>query len=441
MAATESTREPFRETSGDSPGETRRDRPERSLHPWQLVLAHWLASRSVILLAMWGIAPLLKVPEGSVPPAIGWQAFAWWDGEWYLKIATQGYDYIPDASDYSAVAFFPFFPLAIRALASLGLSPTLAGVAINNAAFFAALLLLYHWLTQRHGRAIAHCTIIGLAWCPYSLYGSTVYTEGLFLLVSIAALRAYERQQVWGIALFGALATATRATGIALIPALGLAAWRDRRSWQTYWAIAAIPLGIALYSFFCWQQFGAPLAFVRAQAAWGRTQGLALADWWKVLMYATVGVPNYDAGRLVEWGHPLAVAAIAALGAALWQGRERLGAIAPRLGCLLVVVLWLLGGDPFLTLAMVWGGAVLLGLARRELGLLLSVYGWVSWALVLSAGRSDSSERLVYSSAALAIAFGVWLARHRRWVWPLGSFMALVLATLALRFAQQLWVA
>ncbi|NJO21029.1 MAG: hypothetical protein HC838_14705, partial [Spirulinaceae cyanobacterium RM2_2_10] len=196
-----------------------------------------------------------------------------------------------------------------------------------------------------------------------------------------------------------------------------------------------------LYSLFCWWQFGDPLAFVHAQAAWGRSQGFALADWWQVLMYVLIGVPNYDAGRIVTWGQPLAVLAIAALGIALWHGRERLGAIAPRLGCLLVVLLWLLGGDPFLTLAMVWGGAALLWYTRRELGLLLSLYGWVNWGLILSAGRSDSSERLVYSSVALAIAFGVWLARHPRWGRPLCAFMALLLVTLAIRFAQQLWVA
>ncbi len=419
------------------------DRAPRTLwtRDWHFVLAHWLASRGIILLAMWGVAPLLDVPGDSVPPAIGWQAFAWWDGEWYLKIATEGYDYIPDASDYSAVAFFPLLPLAIRALASLGLSPTFAGVLVNNAAFFGALLLLYRWLAARNSLAIARWTVAGLAWCPYSLYGSTIYTEGLFLLLTAAALRAYERQQAWGIGLFGALATATRAPGVALIPALGLAAGRDRRAWPTWLAIALIPLGILLYSLFCWWQFGDPLAFVRAQAAWGRSQGLALADWGKVLAYATVGVPNYDAGRIVDWGQPLAILAIAALGFALWRWRARLGAIAPRVGCLLVVILWLLGGDPFLTLAMVWGGAILLWRARRELGLMLSLYGWVNWGLILSAGRSDSSERLVYSSVALAIAFGVWLARHPRWGWPLCAFMGLLLATLAIRFAQQLWVA
>ncbi len=416
------------------------DRPPRLPGgPW--VLAHWLASRGLILIALWGLAPLLPVPTGSVPPTVGWQAFAWWDGEWYVQIATQGYDYNPAASTYAAVAFFPLLPLAMRVLMALELAPELAGVVINNAAFLGALLLLYGWLRSWQGEAIARWTVAGLAWCPYSLYGSTVYTEGLFLLLTAATLRAYSQGQLRSLALWGALATATRAPGIALVPALAIAAWRDHRPWKTYLAIAAIPTGILAYSFFCWQQFGDPLAFVRAQAAWGREQGIALADWWKVLMYATVGVPNSDAGRLVAWGHPLATGAIALLGALLWWWREALGAIAPRAGCLLVVALWLLGGDPFLTLAMVWGGAALFWWARRALGLPLSLYGWANWALILNAGRSDSSERLVYSNVALAITFGLWLTHHPRWRLPLGTFMAVLLVTITIRFAQQLWVA
>ncbi|MBD1923730.1 hypothetical protein H6F77_22065 [Microcoleus sp. FACHB-831] len=150
--------------------------------------AMWLLSRVVILVAMLLIAPLLPAPPGGITPTIGWEVFSCWDGGWYQIIATTGYEYINDGKQHP-VAFFPLLPLLSRAVMTLGLPFEVAGTLVNNLAFFGALVLVYAWVEELHGKSAARWTTAALAWCPFSLYGTVIYTEGLFLLLQQIAIR------------------------------------------------------------------------------------------------------------------------------------------------------------------------------------------------------------------------------------------------------------
>lgn len=77
--------------------------------------AMWLSSRMFIGIAMLLIAPLLPVPPQGVAATVSWDVFHGWDSNFYEKIATIGYD-------VSLTAFFPLFPILIRAFMTLGLS-------------------------------------------------------------------------------------------------------------------------------------------------------------------------------------------------------------------------------------------------------------------------------------------------------------------------------
>ncbi|MGK7924869.1 MAG: mannosyltransferase family protein [Spirulina sp.] len=407
---------------------------------FRFILKIWFFSRILIVLALWGIAPLLEVPSGHIQPAIDLQAFAWWDGEWYLKIATEGYEYIDDGQQHS-VAFFPLFPLLIRLLVRVGLSPELSGILLNNCAFLGAIFLLYRWVKERNGRDVAIWSTAVLAWCPYSLYGTVIYTEGLFLLLTIATLQAFEKQEYSKMSFFGILATATRGPGIAMIPAFLIGSWREHRRTIAYFASLTIAGGLILYSLYCWWEFGDPLAFVRVQSAWGRSRTIDLLDWWRILMYVAIGVPNYDAGGIKEIAHPLAFFSICAIAFGLWKFRDRLGAISPYGGAFLILIFWLLAGDPFLTIFMVFGGIILLWLTRKELSPVAMLYGFLSLGLILTSGRSDSSERLAYGIISLSMAAGIVLNKHPRLGYGVLGVSGIILVTFAIRFAQQLWIA
>ncbi len=75
-----------------------------------------------------------------------------WDSSWYLVIAHLGYR--PELGHITAArtAFFPLYPLGIRALSWLGSPPIVAGVVISLAAFAAGLYGIHRLTTLELGR-------------------------------------------------------------------------------------------------------------------------------------------------------------------------------------------------------------------------------------------------------------------------------------------------
>ena len=94
---------------------------------YAFAVAMWLSSRSIILLALLGIAPLLPAPPGGIKAEWGWDVFSAWDSNFYQSIAKDGYDGTYGAPG-GMVAFFPLFPLAIKAGMSLGLSASITPI-------------------------------------------------------------------------------------------------------------------------------------------------------------------------------------------------------------------------------------------------------------------------------------------------------------------------
>ncbi len=182
------------------------------------VITTWFFSRSVVILGMQFIAPMLHISplvghplpldyvSGFVARS-GWELFTHWDGAWYRKVAVFGYDYADDGQKHS-IAFFPLFPLICRGFMSFGLPFDVAGPLTNNLSFLGALFLLYNWAEERYGVQVARWATSVLAWCPFSLFGTVAYTEGLFLFCTVGTLRSFDNCQYFRAAVWGALATA-----------------------------------------------------------------------------------------------------------------------------------------------------------------------------------------------------------------------------------------
>jgi hypothetical protein len=186
-----------------------------------------------------------------------------WDSEYYLGIATGGYDnprvkalspfgdvsYVVDhlvsggsasSSDYLSLsyAFFPFYPLTIRLLSVplrvLGLNPiataTLAGVIISALGALAGMLALYDLTRETLGeegglRAAFYLTIF-----PTGFFLVQVYTEGLFVGLAFWVLALLRRKQWLWAGILSVCATLTRAVGAALFVPLFIA-WVREGDW------------------------------------------------------------------------------------------------------------------------------------------------------------------------------------------------------------------
>ncbi|NMG22707.1 mannosyltransferase family protein [Brasilonema bromeliae] len=400
----------------------------------------WLTSRLLIWITMLLIAPLLPVPAGGNTTTFGWGVFFAWDSEYYRTIASSGYKFINDGKSHT-LAFFPLFPLIIRVLMNLGLPFEIAGTLVSNLAFLAALYFLYFWVKEQAGESAARWTTAVVAWCPLSIFAGVIYTEGLYLLLSTAALRAFDKQHYGWTVFWGAMATATRPTGMALITAFALAAWKQRRPPIAYLASFAAGAGLVFFSIYCAIQFGDPLGFIHAQQKWRPTLGFDWQGWWKMLMQVTVGTLNWKHGGIKDPLHPLLFTMIIGIGSCLWYFRKQLGSQKVDYGfAALVFLLWILAGDPLINAIAIFGSVYLLWQLRAQLTPVTVIYGFCGIGLLLASGSTISLSRLVYGIVSPSVALGVLLSRYPRWGYLMLSFFAILLASFAVRFAQELWV-
>jgi Gpi18-like mannosyltransferase len=212
-------------------------------------------------------------PPGNGP---GWSILftAWerFDALWFLRIATSGYR----AGDGSA-AFFPAFPLAIRAVSFvLGGHPFAAGMLVSNLCFLGALIVLFFLTSSELSEDAARRTVLYLAFFPTAYFFLMPYSEALFLLLAVTSYWGARRDRWWLAALAGALAAATRNVGIVLAPTLAVeAVQRSRESGRPAWpgvaAAAAVPLGLLAYLGYWWDRSGDLLAPIHQQASWERS--------------------------------------------------------------------------------------------------------------------------------------------------------------------------
>jgi hypothetical protein len=142
--------------------------------------------------------------------------FARWDSTWYLAIAQGGYNHQP-----ARTAFFPLYPLAMRGLGAVIGSDLIAGVLISLVAFGIALVLLYRLASLDLEAPVARVTVLLVAFCPMAYFFSAVYSESLFLALSIGCFwQARMGRWAWA-GVLGALAAAERNSGVILfVPVL-----------------------------------------------------------------------------------------------------------------------------------------------------------------------------------------------------------------------------
>jgi Gpi18-like mannosyltransferase len=351
------------------------------------VIAMWLLSRSVIAIGMQIIAPLvcknppvyaIGPPLGFVSgflPKSGWELFSHWDGKWYVEIANLGYSYADDGQHHS-VAFYPLFPLLMRGLATLGMPVEVAGVLINSLAFLGALVFVYFWVEERYDAGAAKWTTAVLAWCPFSLFCTVIYTEGLFLFLTASALRAFERGEYIWAAFWGALTTATRGPGVALIPTFLLTAWREKRPPLAYAAGFASAIGFFSFSLYCAIRFGDTLAFVHVQKSWVQPTWLEIfKDFFSFRLQAVSKV------------------------------------------------------------AMIFGGGYLLWYLRKRLSITVLCFGFCSLALLINSGALQSVHRYAYGIVSLSIGLGLVLSSQPRWGYAVMTLFATFLLYMAVKFA------
>jgi hypothetical protein len=233
----------------------------------------------------------------------GWFRF---DGNWYAQISTSGY-WFAGADSQSAVAFFPAYPSVLWGLHSVTtVSVKLLGSLVTIACGLGALLTIFKWFRDHVTDRVARVALVTLLAYPYVFYlFGAVYGDALFLLAAVGAFLLLERDHTILAGLAGAVATATRPVGIALIIGLvavalwrrhvieaGESRWRPRVLWRRLRPSDAGVLlslgGLVGYMTYLGIRFGNPLAFDEVQSAPGWDQGSGPRTWFKITWFQQI---------------------------------------------------------------------------------------------------------------------------------------------------------
>lgn len=217
---------------------------------------------------------------------------AWvrWDSGMYLSIANEGYQF--RLGEVTNIVFFPLYPLLISALGKLVGDPVVAGIVISHLSLLGALVFLYRLTLLEFGDdATAQRAVTYLAVFPLAYYLGAVYTESIFLLLTVAGVY-FARRREWAWAgLMGLLASATRPVGVLLWGvlllewlrehgmALGAVRVRDvagrlatavRTDWSSLLFVWVAPVGLLSFMVFSYVNFRDPVAFWTVQGMYGR---------------------------------------------------------------------------------------------------------------------------------------------------------------------------
>jgi len=242
---------------------------------WPFILAVFALSR-IFFLGVGAVAttvlPWAQPTHGApldlpAPPLNYW---AHWDGVWYWQIAYGGYD----LERPFLTGFFPLFPMLVHVATFLGGGLALWGVAISLTATVFALYFLYRITERLWGVTAAQATTLAFAFFPTAFFLNAFYTEALFVAFTTGSYwAAYVRRDLLLAGLLGALAAATRNTGVLLLIPLGYEYIRNRHEfgWRGVLELALVPVGLLGYMVFLQGRFANALMFTDAQTLyWDR---------------------------------------------------------------------------------------------------------------------------------------------------------------------------
>ncbi len=282
------------------------DAPRRKarLDGWRYPLAIGVLSRVFVFVVLGAIGLARRAEGASVVDAI-LDPFGKWDGIWYQRIADYGYD--PTVAHGNGVAFSPLYPLMVREVASaLSITYLAAGVLISTVCFLVALVLLHGLIARRSGERVARTAVWLTAFFPVAYLFSSVYTESLYLLLTVLAFVLIERGWVIGSSIVGALTVLARPQGILLTPALAVRIWKDqgrRPSWGMalrMLPLLLMPIAYVAFGAYLYYRTGDPFATQTAQAAgWGRGINVLLVLGLPIAILHGLYVGTHDISRFM----------------------------------------------------------------------------------------------------------------------------------------------
>ncbi len=242
------------------------------LGSWTSSLGYGLSFALTRILASFAIVLTTSQTLASGPftrLSLGWLGnFEHWDSGWLAGIAQSGY------TSAQATAFYPGFPIMMRALSSLSggkIGLLSAGVIIAWGSFALATVLLFKLVEEVFDRRAAIVSLVLLTGAPGSLFLVSAYSESTTLVLTVASSLLLQRKRFYLAAIFAGAAAAVSPIGAIFALAVFAFALRSRLG-----LIRSIVLGVIseagalCYALYLWFRFGNPLENLSVETLWQR---------------------------------------------------------------------------------------------------------------------------------------------------------------------------
>jgi hypothetical protein len=195
--------------------------------------------------------------------------WGYFDGAHYLHLAEFGYD------STGPQAFFPLYPTLVSAVHRVtGANYFDASVGLSCIFLILSLIVCEYLFEKKSDRVIMTLLLF-----PVSFFLCSMYTESLFLFLSLLFFLLLRHRQFWASAVVAGVASATRLVGAFLSLALLCECYRYIKvNFQTFntellfktfalWLVSIS--GLIIYMHFLFVQFHDPLMFLHVQSMFG----------------------------------------------------------------------------------------------------------------------------------------------------------------------------
>ena len=205
-----------------------------------------------------------------------------WDSYWYLDIAKNGY-YLRGEKEIADVVFFPLYPLLVRLAGPVaGGDLVLAGWMLSCLFLVLAVVMLTRLSQEFHPDIDPTLPAAFLLAYPAAFFLNAVYSESLFLFLSLATVFWALRRNFMIASVWAALASATRVAGVFLFVVLFIEfvqanGWRALLT-RRVWPLALAPLGALAFCTYHWIAFGDFFLYLKVQSFFGRDFDMEAGD-------------------------------------------------------------------------------------------------------------------------------------------------------------------
>lgn len=186
-----------------------------------------------------------------------------WDAAIYQQIAFHGYTFF---GQHANIGFWPLWPILLKAGAFTTTTIFWWGIFLTHLLIGASSVLFYRLVRKDFSPLIAKYGTWLLFAMPVSFMFFALYSEGLFLTLSLAVFFAGSYRR-WGWAVFfSALVVLTRHVGLIIVLPLALQMWSARKSGRPPYHLLLIPvLAAALFPLSIGLMTGDPMSAIRYQ--------------------------------------------------------------------------------------------------------------------------------------------------------------------------------